>query len=336
MTRGDARADETRDGEDENISRDEPARASKRARAETRTSSDASTPPLALYMGRAMLACARDGCVPCRHAVFAAAGNVAAANARPEACPRHGERSERGAKRLGLYARARGRLLTVGDGDFSFSLALARAFGGETIVATSHETRESLVSIYGSSCEETLDELAELGVAVAHGVDAGDLEATLPARCRKGPFDCVIWNFPCVARAADGTAQEAALNGVDARSAEELEANRALVERFVAGAAAFIAEDGGEIHVTHKVGMQCDWSIDKAASSSGDSGLVCAGAVVFDRMAYPSYRPRKALVAKSFPVTDARTFIFTNSKSGESVTLSDKSKLVSRVVESTK
>jgi 25S rRNA (uracil2634-N3)-methyltransferase len=144
----------------------------------------------------------------------------------------------------------------------------------------------------------------------------------------------VVWNFPCVARAADGTATEAALNGFDARSAEELEANRALVESFVSGASSYLVPEKGEIHITHKVGMQCDWSISKAASSCRSSELTCAGAVVFDRMSYPAYKPRKALVAKSFPVTDARTFVFTNSPDGTAETLDPSSKLVSRVAKS--
>jgi 25S rRNA (uracil2634-N3)-methyltransferase len=39
----------------------------------------------------------------------------------------------------------------------------------------------------------------------------------------------------------------------------------------------------------------------------------------------------KALVAKSFPVTDARTFVFTNAEDGAAITLAESSKLVSRV-----
>ncbi|OUS48038.1 hypothetical protein BE221DRAFT_69771 [Ostreococcus tauri] len=289
-----------------------------------------SAPPL--FVGVDAVTCARNGCVPCRRIVFACAGETTAANARPEACPRWNATSVEGGKRVGLYARRRGRVLTVGDGDFTFSAALARTLGGKTIAATSYESEASLMEIYGKTCLETLRGLKERGVEVAHGVDASELAKTLPERCRKlGPFDAVVWNFPCVARDADGTAQEAALHGVDARSAEELEANTALVERFVAGAAELLAEDGGEIHITHKVGMQGDWNIEKAAASVGASGLVCAGAVVFDRMAYPGYRPRKALVAKSFPVTDARTFVFTNSTNGESVTLQRKSKHVIKV-----
>jgi 25S rRNA (uracil2634-N3)-methyltransferase len=305
---------------------DDDARDAKRFAA-TR---DAVAPAVALHMTRAQLACARAGCVVCRRAVFATAGVANAPNARPEACARARDGGER-RKRIGLYDARRARVLAVGDGDFTFSRAVARALGGAGVTATSHETRASLDAIYGErAMEETLGELERLGARVIHGVDAGNLRETLPETVERGTFDAAIWNFPCVARDADGSAREAALGGFDARSAEELEANRALVERFVAGASEYVVKNGGEIHVTHKVGMQCDWGIESAAATTAP-GVVCAGAVVFDRMSYPGYRPMKALVAKSFPVTDARTFVFTNAEDGASITLAEKSKLVSRV-----
>lgn len=317
-------------------------------RAPKRPRGDAPSPSpraeLPLYMTLTMIHCARSGCVPCRHVLLNTAGEHAGANARPESCPRYTDgstpkkssqkkRSKSApaqgltpVKRLGLYTRGQS-VLTVGDGDFTFSLALARAFGRDSrIVATSHETRASLLEIYGAKCAETLEELESLGVVVEHGVDAGDLAGTLKTPAPEGGFDRLVWNFPCVARNSDGSAQEAALTGSDARSAEELEENRALVARFCAGAARLAAPNGGEIHVTHKVGMQCDWSIEKAADTAQGCNMTCAGSVVFDRMAYPAYRPRKALVKKSFPVTDARTFVFTNASS--STTLDESSKLV--------
>jgi 25S rRNA (uracil2634-N3)-methyltransferase len=313
-------------------------------------------PPPPLYVARAMLKCARLGCVPCRYVVLNAAGQPPGANARPETCLRYAANAAKapGAdeKRLGLYSRMQ-RVLTVGDGDFSFSLALARAFGGERIVATSYESRASLERIYGPSCMETLRELEATGARVAHGVNAADLASTLPRSASDGEnthdgknayaFDRVVWNFPCVARNADGSAQEAALNGSDARSAEELEANRILVEKFCQGAARLVASDDGEVHITHKVGMQCDWGIhERTATQQSETGesdasaaLTCAGMVIFDRCAYPAYRPRKALVKKGFPVSDARTFVFTTRADKIATTLEESAKVVQKVTTTT-
>ena len=112
---------------------------------------DAVAPAVALHMTRAQLACARAGCVVCRRAVFATAGVANAPNARPEACAQRAGRRRAKEKRIGLYDARRARALAVGDGDFTFSRAVARALGGAGVTATSHETRASLDAIYGAN-----------------------------------------------------------------------------------------------------------------------------------------------------------------------------------------
>lgn len=65
------------------------------------------------------------------------------------------------------------------------------------------------------------------------------------------------------------------------------------------------------MHLTHKVGLQ-HWAIEQQGGcvDSHGSGLHFVGAVLFDRGAYPPYKPRKALVDRGFPITDAHTFVF--------------------------
>ena len=186
------------------------------------------------------------------------------------------------------------------------SLALARALDARKLVATSYESLNSLLGVYGPNCTQTLSELKELGARVQHGVDAGCLATTLSrdALPSRG-FDRLIWNFPCIARTDDGQVLADAV-GADGRGS--VEANRALVARFCAGAAALLAP-GGELHLTHKVGLQ-QWDIPDEGVAAGAGRLIYAGAVIFDRAAYAPYRPRKALAKKGFPTTDARTFVF--------------------------
>ena len=75
--------------------------------------------------------------------------------------------------------------------------------------------------------------------------------------------------------------------------------------------------------MTHKIGLQ-QWCIEEQGGVVGGrrhTSLSFVGSVVFDRSTYPPYRPRKALDAKSFPITDARTFVFCNAPRHEAATL---------------
>ncbi|KAH1192802.1 Uncharacterized protein GmHk_19G053953 [Glycine max] len=75
-----------------------------------------------------------------------------------------------GEKRITLY-RSSDEILLVGEGDFSFSLCLARAFGtAKNMVATSLDSRASLRNKYGSALGN-LTELEALGCTIVHRVD---------------------------------------------------------------------------------------------------------------------------------------------------------------------
>ena len=147
--------------------------------------------------------CALSGCVPCCAKVLINQQGAwtSLPNARPETCFRL-VRAANSAKMprvisIGLYRQGQS-ILTVGDGDFSFSLALARALKGARVVATSYESHASLAKVYGAVCTDALRELEQLGAVVAHGVDAAELGTTLPVGAvPTGGFDRVVWNFPC-------------------------------------------------------------------------------------------------------------------------------------------
>lgn len=284
-----------------------------------------------LWVMKSTMDCACQGCVPCKAKVLRGAGASTVPNARPESCRRfvsenvalkghvQGRLTARSVP-IGIYEPGQ-QILTVGDGDLSFSLALARALGGERLLASSYESREALHDIY-PNFDKTLAQLLALGVQVAYSVDAADLQGTLPPGCLpRGGFDRVVWNFPCVVRGTDGAVLAGARAGADARGGRELEHNRLLLSRFFASAARLLTIRGGEVHLTHKVGLQ-QWKIEEQGGhESATSGLQFAGAVVFDRSVYPPYRPRQALFARSFPITDAQTFVFSNSPIHHAATL---------------
>ena len=272
---------------------------------------------------------------------------------RPEECERfkryhhhhHQEEEDKKQSVVGLYAKG-DRILTVGDGDLTFSLSLAKRLKKVKLIATTHETRGSLEKAYGKDAiKATLDELAVCGedVLVLHGVDAAKLEESLMdaaavaasnkrdvlervEKCIDEGFDKIVWNFPCVSREEDtGEAKDGAREGADGRNPADVELNRNLTLTFIANAAVMLRKKkskkkrgAGEVHVTHKVGMHpSSWNVPElkttttTSSSSRPRGVIRAiASVFFDRMVYLPYKPRKALVAKSFSIADAKTFIF--------------------------
>ena len=77
-------------------------------------------------------------------------------------------------------ARGRVRVLTVGDGDLSYSLALARCFNdGISLTATTLPSREELLGTYERAAA-IIAELEACGATVLHGVNAASLEAAVP------------------------------------------------------------------------------------------------------------------------------------------------------------
>lgn len=131
---------------------------------------------------------------------------------------------------LGL---ARGRVLIVGDGNFSFARAFLRhnaarvAADAVQATASSLDSRQQLADMYPRSAE-ILGELARGGVRVLHEVDATVLEASPVAHL--APFDRVVFNFPHFA--AGGNRRN------------KISRHRQLLREFLASACHVLGADG--------------------------------------------------------------------------------------------
>jgi hypothetical protein len=201
-----------------------------------------------LFASHITLDCAlRRGCVPCAYKIgcFDVALDKEFSrqvpNQRPEMCPRS---SDLKGKQGTLGYTSGMRVLTIGDGDFSFSLAIARISTGKGLVATSYESRETLREVY-PGIQETLSELESLGAKIHFNVDATNIQATV-ASATTVKFDRIVWNFPCgaVSKGRDG-------------QNEEMELNKSLVRRFVDNAR-HLLKRSGQIHINHKTKVRKD------------------------------------------------------------------------------
>jgi 25S rRNA (uracil2634-N3)-methyltransferase len=249
------------------------------------------------------LNCAEAGCIACLYKIFPSGlgpdGDSLPPNVRPELCPRSKGPPVRNGKTspwAGLYTRG-GNILTVGDGDLSFSLGLARLLSSRNItfdlLASTHESESVVLSVYPSAASN-ISELKQLSTTVLHDIDATRFRDTLGAGPRhEGNYDVIAWNFPCVRmpKGADG-------------QVSEIEANKALLRGFFSNCSYLLKPLTGELHVTHKTIEPFSWW--KIADLARDEGLEMLGTVVFDRYLYPGYVNRKVLDNKSFPLHDAR------------------------------
>ena len=245
-------------------------------------------------------------------------------NTRPENCPRTslGSDTHNQGKQGSMGFRRGMDVLTVGDGDLTFSLAVARIImpnGGTPagniqsgrLVATSYESHQVISGIY-PSLGDTVKELVSLGSLVYYEVDATDLCNVLIG---KAPlkFDRIVWNFPCSAVSSGQDGQNSAM-----------EINKELIRNFVKNAVPLLRE-GGEIHMAHKTKPPFNhWEIEKVASEGlkkqqtdydgknkpKANSMEYKGRIVFDKCCLPPYTPRKALDKKSFTCHDACVYVF--------------------------
>lgn len=264
-----------------------------------------------LHVHRDTLRCAFTRCIACCYKIALHGRPGLLPNVRPEMCLRIAAKAKAAADgqkettttpaeaaehRIGLYDAAQvKRVLAVGDGNFSYSLALARALGpdsGVQLVTTSHESEKTVLETYPDG-EKILKELnAMSNVTVQHEVDATDADQMKAL----GQFDRVIWNFPCVR----------APHGEDGQN-QEMEMNKQLLHGFFAHVGQILTPTG-EVHVTHKTKAPFgQWGIENIAKTNK---LRHQQSVIFDRCLYPGYTNKKVLSKGSFPIWDSKTFIF--------------------------
>lgn len=246
-----------------------------------------------LYACASTYKCAiQQFCIPCFYKLFPS-GEVTSsvrlpANIRPELCSRSS-----GANTSLKFYSSKAKLLTVGDGDLSFSRSLSSQGYADKLTATTHESLDSIMRTYPNA-DEILSILRTQGVSLYHEVDATRFEDHKVLR--NDSFDIVIWNFPCirVAKGADG-------------QVSELEQNRTLLRTFFQSVKQILRK-GGEVHIAHKTIEPFSWW--GLCQIAEEESFHLYRKIAFDRCNFPGYTNRKVLDRKSFPCHDARVSCF--------------------------
>ncbi|KAL8787876.1 MAG: hypothetical protein Q9195_007569 [Heterodermia aff. obscurata] len=169
-------------------------------------------------------------------------------------------------------------ILLVGEGDFSFSHSLLTAHGCTSLLATSYESRSSLVEKYPQAATFIADLEAEETVEVLYRVDATKLDKA-GKKITNGGFDRIVFNFPHV-------------GGLTKDVNRQVRYNQELLVGFFRSALPLLAP-AGSIVVTIFDGEPYElWNIRDLARHVG---LKVDRSFKFQASAYPGYRHARTL-----------------------------------------
>ncbi|XP_033131893.1 uncharacterized protein At4g26485-like [Brassica rapa] len=194
------------------------------------------------------------------------------------------------------------KILLVGEGDFSFSLSLGRAFGSASNITTS--SLDSRVIINGvvdvnrkyTYGKQNVEELERLGGTVIHGVNVHSMSSDN----RLARYNRIVFNFP-----------HSGLGFGSEHESFYIMQHQALVRGFFESARKMLEDEDGEIHLTHKTTRPfSEWEIETLAQ---EKGLRLIGLMVFDQLAFPGYSNKKGSGSNcdsNFPIRSAVTFMF--------------------------
>ncbi|KAM5586822.1 uncharacterized protein ABKV19_005645 [Rosa sericea] len=199
-------------------------------------------------------------------------------------------------KRIMHYSSSQ-KILLVGEGNFSFAACLAKEFGSaKNMVATSLDSKESVMVRYSNAAPSNLKELEDMGCLILHEVDVHTM--------RQHPFlvnqlfDRVVFNFPH----AGFIFMENQMSQIKVASG------------FGGGilhSACEMLKESGEVHVTHKTSHPFSkWEIVKLAE---EAGLYLVEEASFTRGDYPGYLNKRGSGKKcnrTFPVGQCSTYKF--------------------------
>ncbi|KAI8524851.1 hypothetical protein RHMOL_Rhmol13G0181900 [Rhododendron molle] len=189
------------------------------------------------------------------------------------------------------------RILLVGEGDFSFSLSLAKAFSSaRNMVSTSIDSQQDLLKKYSNGLANVRD-LEEMGCVVLYGVDATKMSQHFFLSTHR--FDRIVYNFPHVGFLFPEA------NGC------QIKLNKQLIKGFLRNAKLLLRKEEGEIHISHKDGEPYNkWDLVKKAEKIG---LALHESVPFCKEKYPGYGNKRAhgsFSDSSFRLGDCTTFKF--------------------------
>lgn len=205
-----------------------------------------------------------------------------------------------------MYIDSNWRILTVGDGDLSFSHALLNRFNPKQLTASVLDSEQVLLAKYG---ENSLAQLKQAGIDVVTELDITDSNSWQKL---DAVYDLIIFQFPLV----PGFQSKHEYQAMSAKFGDDFSINtlnRRLLRKFLkAGFEHILAPDGARLaYISSKdVKPYIEWNIEDQISS----GLVASylGSQPFDVRSFTGYRIRNVDRDKHVKETQAATYVWSD------------------------
>lgn len=208
-----------------------------------------------------------------------------------------------------MYLHPCWRVLTIGDGDLSFSLALTQKYPDLRVCASVLDSEQEVREKYQLNA---IDTLQSNGHQVCFEVDITAPDSFQPKLAAN--FDVTIFQFPLVPNNGPRKPGQSWHQGPDSNLL-----NRRLLSDFIKHSAShFLSSDGARLcYVTSKdVKPYCDWHIECLGEQSA---LQYLGDMPFNPNNFHGYRVRNVDRDKQVKSTAARTYVWSDKAHSETI-----------------
>jgi hypothetical protein len=193
------------------------------------------------------------------------------------------------------------RILTIGDGDLSFSTSLLKHHQPKQLTATIFDDKTQLNEKYGDSHYQTL---IQENCQVLTGFDVTNRETW--GELKERSFDVVIFQFPLLPAFSSEKVFQSQCENFTINTL-----NRALLRNYLLNCFShFLDEDGAKLaFITSKeVKPYLQWNIDE--SIIRDTNINYIGKLKFDINEFPEYKVRNVNRDKHVKSTQGTTYIY--------------------------
>lgn len=205
-----------------------------------------------------------------------------------------------------MYIKPHWRILTIGDGDLSFSASLWQGFQPNQLTATVLDSQQVLENKYQHHAIDCLKSDPNQQVLFGFDVTKPESWSTDKGRLKHQQFDLVIFQFPLVP-AFDDPKFFHQLKDISVNTL-----NRLLLRQYLIHCAKYFLDPKGEqlCYITSKdVKPYCEWNIENCLDRNLEQ-IHYLGSMAFEIEKFPGYKVRNVDRDKHVKDTQGITYVW--------------------------